>query len=203
GTSNASKARPGRINKPGKKQSGTPVPEKHTKKNTKEQKKLESHSNAHSSESGKSNSTQDKKEHTDTKNTATAKKNKKDAGESGKKNDNTARKTKKQTPTQYDNLRQAVKQRLEKARQTGELAPPPGGGHKPGGGGPSSARASNTGPSRVEPVNHHASNNRGNAVYKIDAQGFVHEIFRESVMILSVVKKGKSLIVATGNQGQL
>lgn len=44
----------------------------------------------------------------------------------------------------------------------------------------------------------------GNAIYKIDADGFVTEIFRQPVMILSMVENNGTLLVATGGaEGQV
>jgi hypothetical protein len=41
----------------------------------------------------------------------------------------------------------------------------------------------------------------GNAIYKIDPHGFVTEIFREQVLILSIVEHEGVLLVATGSDG--
>ena len=43
----------------------------------------------------------------------------------------------------------------------------------------------------------------GNAIYKIDAQGFVSEVFRAPVMIFGIAKQGDLLYVATGPNGAL
>lgn len=43
----------------------------------------------------------------------------------------------------------------------------------------------------------------GNAVYKIDPDGFVTEIFRQSVLIMSMVEHEGSLLIATGSEGQV
>jgi hypothetical protein len=43
----------------------------------------------------------------------------------------------------------------------------------------------------------------GNAIYKIDPQGFVTEIFRHPVMIFSMLERNGSLIVATGSDGEV
>jgi len=43
----------------------------------------------------------------------------------------------------------------------------------------------------------------GNAIYRVSPDGFVDEIFRESVMVLRMILDGSRLIVATGNEGQL
>ena len=41
----------------------------------------------------------------------------------------------------------------------------------------------------------------GNAVYRIDPAGFVTEVFRENVMILSIIEKEGTLLVGTGSEG--
>ena len=43
----------------------------------------------------------------------------------------------------------------------------------------------------------------GNAVYKIDPDGFVTEVFRQPVLILSMVEKDGLLLLATGSEGQV
>ena len=43
----------------------------------------------------------------------------------------------------------------------------------------------------------------GNAVYKIDPSGFVTEIFRQPVLVLSMVENNGSLLIATGSDGQI
>ncbi len=52
---------------------------------------------------------------------------------------------------------------------------------------------SNTGEPRPE----------GNAVYKIDPNGFVTEIFREPVLVLAMIENNGSLLIATGSEGQI
>ncbi len=44
---------------------------------------------------------------------------------------------------------------------------------------------------------------QGNAVYRIDPQGFVTELFRESVMILQLSQINGQLLVTTGNEGMI
>jgi hypothetical protein len=41
----------------------------------------------------------------------------------------------------------------------------------------------------------------GNAIYRIDPAGFVTEVFRENVMILSIIEKDGTLLVGTGSEG--
>ncbi len=43
----------------------------------------------------------------------------------------------------------------------------------------------------------------GNAIYRIDRDGFVTEIFREPVMILAITEAGGKIYAATGNEGRL
>ncbi len=99
------------------------------------------------------------------------------------------------TAEQYDRLRAVIRQRLEQARRTGALQAgrPMQPQRRP-------AAAARTGapvaPSAAPPK-------EGNAVYRIDASGFVTEVFRESVMILKLVDDDGKLIVATGNEGQV
>ena len=43
----------------------------------------------------------------------------------------------------------------------------------------------------------------GNAIYRIDVDGFVTEVFREPVMILALAEDGGTLFAATGNEGRI
>jgi hypothetical protein len=43
----------------------------------------------------------------------------------------------------------------------------------------------------------------GNAIYKIDSEGFVTEIFREDAVIYSMIRQGDVLIVGTGEDGNI
>jgi len=43
----------------------------------------------------------------------------------------------------------------------------------------------------------------GNAIYRIDPEGFVQEVFRENVLVLSMVEREGNLIVGTGSDGQV
>ena len=99
------------------------------------------------------------------------------------------------TPEQYDRLRELIRQRLQTARKAGELQAGPMVG---GGSGRSSSSAS-----RAQPVAAPAVEKEGNAVYRIDSQGFVQELFRDSVMILKLVEADGKLLAATGNEGQV
>jgi hypothetical protein len=102
------------------------------------------------------------------------------------------------TAEQYDRLRALVRSRLEEARKGGALQTPPGGPMRempPGGA---------NGQSRARPMMGPTSQPKeGNAIYRIDEQGFVTEVFRESVMILRMIEEDGRLLVATGNEGQI
>lgn len=101
------------------------------------------------------------------------------------------------TPQQYDRLRDVVRKRLQAARESGKLQSGPQ--VMMGGGGPSASA-----PTRVRPVaNATTQTQEGNAVYRIDPDGFVTEVFRESVMILRLARDGDRLLVSTGNEGQV
>lgn len=104
------------------------------------------------------------------------------------------------TAEQYDALRQEIRSRLETARQSGgklevkQAAPS------------TPSPAARSGPSRPAgpaPGGARAGAKGGNAIYQIDPDGFVAEVFRETVMILRMVPVGDKLLVATGNEGQL
>ena len=104
------------------------------------------------------------------------------------------------TPEQFDKLRQVIRQRLDAARRSGKLQVGVQG--RPGG------RASTpAGAARSRPATPQPTPQEGNAVYRIDSQGFVTEVFRESSMILKIVRApapgGDRLLVATGNEGEL
>ncbi len=101
------------------------------------------------------------------------------------------------TPEQYDRLRELIRDRLRAARKSGELQAGPGASA-----GGSSRRASGSG-SRSQPVSAPAVEKEGNAVYHIDGQGFVSEVFRDSVMILKLIEVDGKLLAATGNEGQV
>ncbi|MEM9415753.1 MAG: hypothetical protein AAGA29_09800 [Planctomycetota bacterium] len=104
------------------------------------------------------------------------------------------------TPEDYDRLREALRERLRVARESGEL----GGNLDAGNGGNNAGNANADRPSRARPAAPSGGNKPGNAVYRIDPQGFVSEIFRESAMILAVAPTADGdLLVATGNEGQV
>ncbi len=98
---------------------------------------------------------------------------------------------------QYDQLRQIVQQRLEAARDSGALQASPGGFQR-------QALKPGSAPRRGTAAKPAAANNKGNAVYRITRQGFVGEVFRESVMVLGLaLDNDNNLLVATGNEGNL
>ncbi|MFI4860466.1 MAG: Ig-like domain-containing protein [Phycisphaerales bacterium JB063] len=105
------------------------------------------------------------------------------------------------TPEDYDRLREALRERLRVARESGELA---GGLDAGGGNNNPGANANNNRPSRARAAAPSGGNKPGNAIYRIDPQGFVSEVFRESAMILAIAPTPEGdLIVATGNEGQV
>lgn len=97
------------------------------------------------------------------------------------------------TAEQYDRLRELIRERLTQARKSGQMQ-----AGASIGGTRSSASAS-----RSRPVSAPAIEKEGNAVYKIDSQGFVSEVFRDSVMILKLMEVDGKLLAATGNEGQV
>lgn len=100
------------------------------------------------------------------------------------------------TAEQYDQLREEIRSRLMTARKTGEL--------QVSSGSSSSTPSRSTRPSLSRPTTTtKRASKAGNAVYRIDASGFVTEVFRETVMILRLIVDGESLLVATGNEGQI
>lgn len=113
----------------------------------------------------------------------------------------------KPTAQQYDALRDTMQQRLERARETGEFNVAVDGA-EPLNPAPNNHPPAGDRPSRAKPAAP-AQKKQGNAVYQIDPQGFVREVFRESAMMLSIAPmpdtpdgSGK-LLVTTGNEGQV
>ena len=98
-----------------------------------------------------------------------------------------------------------------------------GGGDQPGGGGgnsPGDQPGPGQNPAAPQPASNRAAampsaaattpepappapEPEGNAIYKIDASGFVTEVFREDVVIYSMILQGNSLIVGTGDDGNI
>jgi hypothetical protein len=61
-------------------------------------------------------------------------------------------------------------------------------------------------PNRQPPVNANAAGEprtQGNAIYKIDPEGIVTEIFRQPVLILAMVEHQGTLLIATGSEGEI
>lgn len=98
---------------------------------------------------------------------------------------------------QRDRLRDAVKERLMEARDSGRLQVARGNQAAP----VQQAQASQP---RSRP-RQQASNVKGNAIYQIDRDGFVVPIFSESVMILALAEDTATgnILAATGNEGQV
>jgi hypothetical protein len=90
-------------------------------------------------------------------------------------------------------------------------APKPGPGPSPGPNpGPGPGTAPTTGPTLPMPAHQPTveptaaePKPEGNAVYKVDRDGFVTEIFRQPVLILSMVEREGQLLLATGSEGQV
>lgn len=101
------------------------------------------------------------------------------------------------TPEQRDQLRAEIRSRLERARDGGELQVEPGDARRAAVG----QRAERQ--PRAQPPRRDRPSRDGNAIYRIDDEGFVTEVFRESVMILDMIHLDDRLLVATGNEGQL
>lgn len=100
------------------------------------------------------------------------------------------------TPEQRDQLREVIRARLEQAKKTGEMQASP---QQP-------VRRPATAAAARRPATATAGRpaaKQGNAIYRITPDGFVSEIFRESVMILHMMPDGDQLLVATGNEGQI
>ncbi len=99
----------------------------------------------------------------------------------------------------------------------------PGGGSDPGGGGgnaPGEQPGPGQNPAAPQPASKTpatggnapatppetpapAQGAEGNAIYKIDASGFVTEVFRQDVVIYSMILQGNSLLVGTGDDGDI
>ena len=103
------------------------------------------------------------------------------------------------TPEQRDALRQVVRQRLLEARSDGAIQVQPAQAA-----GPAPPQQASAAPASGRSVPAAAKPSRkGNAVYRIDPDGFVQPVFRESVMVLQLAERNGDLLVATGNEGQL
>jgi WD40 repeat protein len=61
-------------------------------------------------------------------------------------------------------------------------------------------------PNRQPPVNANIAGEprpQGNAIYKIDPEGIVTEIFRQPVLVLAMVEHQGTLLIATGSEGEI
>ena len=104
------------------------------------------------------------------------------------------------TPEQYEELRGMIKERLVDAREGKVLTvKPTAAKSKPGG---SAVKTDRKKPAK-RPSSRGKASKGGNAIYQIDPDGFVQQVFRESVMILRIGESDGILYVATGNDGQL
>ncbi len=96
----------------------------------------------------------------------------------------------------WDSLRvqSAMMGLVEVGDDSGSLTPP-GTAPKPAlaGGALSPPPGSRAGAAQVKP--------EGNAIYRIDPEGFVSEVFRQPVMILSILEQEGRLLVGTGSDG--
>ncbi|MCX5659195.1 MAG: hypothetical protein NTW19_05660, partial [Planctomycetota bacterium] len=96
-----------------------------------------------------------------------------------------------------DSIRAMIAQRLREAGVSGAAAQP----LRPAPRRPARPPMAAPGRPGGPPVPPHAGPREGNAVYRITPDGFVTEVFRESVMILKLVNDDGKLLVATGNEG--
>ncbi len=102
------------------------------------------------------------------------------------------------TARQYDRLRQAIRQRLAAVRSSGELKV------QPMASGPTRSRSTAARRTAEDgPAAGARTSEQGNAIYRIQPDGFVREVFRESVMVLGIIRQNGKLLVSTGNEGQL
>jgi hypothetical protein len=82
--------------------------------------------------------------------------------------------------------------------------PNPNPGKRPGPGKPAPVNAANPNPNpQPEPIDFGKPKPEGNAIYKIDTDGFVREIFRQPVMVLSMIERNGVLLVGTGSDGNV
>lgn len=102
------------------------------------------------------------------------------------------------TAEQRDQLRETIRRRLIDARRSGQLQVGPQQVQQRRPTPQQQAARPQAGPQRGR-----QQARPGNAIYRIDAHGFVHEVFRETVMILRLAEQNGHLLVATGNEGQI
>jgi len=100
----------------------------------------------------------------------------------------------KPTARQYTALRKEVAKRLAEARKGKPLQAGPGGGNRSAGLRPRRPSGGAGGGNQAK---------EGNAVYQISTDGFVREVFRETVMVLSMAEGDGKLYITTGNEGQV
>lgn len=71
--------------------------------------------------------------------------------------------------------------------------------------GPTSRKSSHepSAPQKPKPSSEHGSATpaEGNAIYRIDPEGFVTEVFRQPVSVFSIIEQNGTLLVATGDEG--
>src|ERR1700759_5725905 len=81
--------------------------------------------------------------------------------------------------------------------------PPPGPGKHPTPAKPGPVNAANPHgpPAAPEPIDFGKPKAEGNAIYRIDTEGFVREIFRQPVMVMSIIEHNGVLLVGTGGDG--
>lgn len=100
-------------------------------------------------------------------------------------------------------------QKLLNLEEPGDDSPTPPGGQPPGPGKhpapakPTPVNAANpnvSGPA-PEPIEFGKPKAEGNAIYRIDTEGFVREMFRQPAMVLSIVERNGVLLVGTGSEG--
>jgi hypothetical protein len=66
-----------------------------------------------------------------------------------------------------------------------------------------SGAAAHAGPRPAVPPTPAEAKPEGNAIYKIDKDGFVTEVFRDDVVIYSMIAQGNTLLVGTGDDGEI
>jgi len=88
----------------------------------------------------------------------------------------------------------------------GSDAPPPDAPGEPAKQQPDTAPTDNPAVPKQPPVDTTGTGEarpEGNAVYKIDPDGFVTEVFRQQVLVLAMVENNGTLLIATGSDGQI
>lgn len=105
---------------------------------------------------------------------------------------------------QLDQLRAEIRRRLEVARRTGVIASASSSATRPS---PSRDRGLlSAGGKIAKAQTATAAAEEGNAIYRIDPQGFVTEVFREAVMVLRLLADPLvqgAVLAATGNEGKV